>query len=94
MALVAQRDLRALDRSLRVDGSILTQTERCVEVCFKQQIRNCYPGANLLGEHRGAAGACAQRVRLCSRRVRNDVFPGSICFASHPTSVKNMERMK
>ena len=50
MALEAQRDLRALERSLKADGSIITQTDQRVEAYLTAQIAHHFPGANVLGE--------------------------------------------
>jgi myo-inositol-1(or 4)-monophosphatase len=52
MALDAQRDLRALERSLKADGSIITQTDQRVEAYLTAQIESRYPGTNVLGEER------------------------------------------
>ena len=50
MALEAQNDLRALGRSLKADGSIITQTDQRVETDLTEQIRVRDPGTNVLGE--------------------------------------------
>jgi myo-inositol-1(or 4)-monophosphatase len=50
MALEAQRDLRALGRSLKDDGSIITQTDQRVEAYLTGRIQTRYPGTNVLGE--------------------------------------------
>jgi myo-inositol-1(or 4)-monophosphatase len=50
MALDAQRDLQALGRSLKSDGSIITQTDQRVETYLTEQIARRFPGANVLGE--------------------------------------------
>jgi myo-inositol-1(or 4)-monophosphatase len=50
MALEAQRDLLGLERSLKADGSVITQTDRRVEEYLSTQIARRYPEANVLGE--------------------------------------------
>ena len=50
MALDAQRDLHTLRRSLKADGSIITQTDQRVEAYLTDQITRRFPGANVLGE--------------------------------------------
>lgn len=50
MALGAQNDLQTLDRSLKSDGSIITQTDQRVEAYLTEQITQRYPDANVLGE--------------------------------------------
>jgi myo-inositol-1(or 4)-monophosphatase len=50
MALEAQRHVRTLDRSLKADGSILTQTDQRVEAFLTAQIKHRFPETNVLGE--------------------------------------------
>jgi myo-inositol-1(or 4)-monophosphatase len=50
VALEAQNDLHSLERSLKDDGSIITQTDRRVEAYLTEQIAERYPDANVLGE--------------------------------------------
>ena len=50
MALEAQHDLRTLERSLKSDGSIITQTDQRVETYLTGQINHLFPDANVLGE--------------------------------------------
>jgi myo-inositol-1(or 4)-monophosphatase len=50
MAVEAQRDLRTLGRSLKTDGSIITQTDQRVETYLTEQIRQRFPDVNVLGE--------------------------------------------
>jgi len=50
MALEAQRAMRFDERSLKGDGSVLTETDQRVEHYLSERIANAYPEANILGE--------------------------------------------
>jgi myo-inositol-1(or 4)-monophosphatase len=65
MALEAQYDLRALGRSLKADGSIITQTDQRVETYLAEQIRMRYPDANVLGEESVWSYDRAKPYTLC-----------------------------
>jgi fructose-1,6-bisphosphatase/inositol monophosphatase family enzyme len=50
MALEAQRAFRFAERSLKSDGSVLTETDQRVERYLSERLARAYPDTNILGE--------------------------------------------
>lgn len=50
MALAAQRRMRAAERTLKRDGSVVTETDKQIDEYLFQQIAALYPQANVLTE--------------------------------------------
>jgi myo-inositol-1(or 4)-monophosphatase len=65
IALEAQRGLTAADRTLKADGSVLTEIDRRVEDYLTGLIARSYPQANVLGEETVRAYDPAKPYTFC-----------------------------